>query len=375
MKTQPPGKVAGLMALLLVGLPAVAGAEADPNATELFRKGRPVRPVTGAADMAQYLRALAARAGTEATQSYVTSRLARQTPAPAPKGKAARPAFEWLAEAITGLPVHLEIDSQRRWCLFDHGDGSERFSHAAAGGVLCEIRHFSRDPGRNLIRTVTHLIFDQGIADAVVATRERMEVLEAVNSVGRRFPADKGDAPIRPAAILRDTWTRDQQTTLLPKADFPDNVIKRLRVRTRVALRTGVTKFSFDTLAHKQPVTVTQSGVTVTVRPLQETTHLGKESWKLPVEIRTAYDEPAGLTAHGEDVHFLASDGKRLRRSGWSGRHSKGRHQMTIRIKPHSIDPASTQMVLTHPTGLTILPVELTFTNVAIRDVKPRPTP
>jgi len=45
---------------------------------------------------------------------------------------------------------------------------------------------------------------------------------------------------------------------------------------------------------------------------------------------------------------------------------------MTIQIKPHTIDPGSTQMVIEHPTGLRILPVDLTFKHIPIRDIQER---
>ncbi len=72
-------------------------------------------------------------------------------------------------------------------------------------------------------------------------------------------------------------------------------------------------------------------------------------------------------------VVFLSEDGKVLQRTEWSGSGAKGRYKMTIRIKPHSIDPASTQLAIGYPSGLRILPVDLTFNNVRIRDVPERP--
>ena len=45
---------------------------------------------------------------------------------------------------------------------------------------------------------------------------------------------------------------------------------------------------------------------------------------------------------------------------------------MTLQITPHTIDPGSTQLSIEYPTGLKVLPVDLTFTDVPIRDVKLR---
>ena len=78
------------------------------------------------------------------------------------------------------------------------------------------------------------------------------------------------------------------------------------------------------------------------------------------------------MTSHGERILFLSEDGKHLPRTSWSGSSGKGRHKMTIRIKPHTIDPGSTQMVIEYPTGLRILPVDLTFKNIPIRDIQVR---
>ena len=75
------------------------------------------------------------------------------------------------------------------------------------------------------------------------------------------------------------------------------------------------------------------------------------------------------MTSRGETVFFRASAGKHLGRASWSAGRTEKRHTMAIRIRPHSIDPVSTQMVIEYPTGLKILPVEVTFKNVAIRDV------
>ena len=360
----------------LVPLFAAASASGDTKteaaAVSLFTKGRAVLPVTDAGNMTEYLEALAGRVGTEATQSYLT-REGRQTLAPVPAGKAARPAFEWLAEAIDSKPVSFEVDSQGRWCFFLHGDLARLSSYAASGGVICKIDGFSRSAARDRIWTLTRLVFDRGLAKEVVATQMEMEVLEAVNSDGKRFPAKGPGGKNAPPMKASAHWVANQQTIWLEKADFPGDRIARLRVRGQVALRTGVTTFEIRTLGHDKPVTLTQSGVTVTLSPLQTPDGPGKGTWGLPVEVRTEYATPRGMSSHGESIVFLASDGKRLGRTSWSGRHGEGRHQMTIRIRAHTIDPSSTRMVMEYPTGLRILPFELTFQDVPIRDIQPRP--
>lgn len=78
------------------------------------------------------------------------------------------------------------------------------------------------------------------------------------------------------------------------------------------------------------------------------------------------------MGAHGESIVLLSEDGKVLPRTSWSGSHGKDYHTVTLQITPHTIDPGSTQLSIEYPTGLKVLPVDLTFTDVPIRDVKLR---
>jgi len=199
-----------------------------------------------------------------------------------------------------------------------------------------------------------------------------MEVIEAINSNGKKFPAKKPAPLAAPPKPDDEQWAENQLSISLKKADFPGKRINSLRVRTRVAIRTGVTRFLVKTLGHKEPVTISQDAVTVTISPVQAGKRAGKEIWNLPVEVRTKYDKPRGIMFHGEKIMFLSEDGKHLRRTSWSGSIGKDSYKMIIQIKPHSIDPASTQMAIEYPTGLRILPVDLTFKNVPIRDIQER---
>jgi len=372
-----PPVVAVICLILLFDAVSTNGdTETEAATVKLFRKGRAVLPVANAPSMTEYLRALASRAGTEATQSYLTDGGpdgGPETPAPALVGKVARPVFEWLAEAITDKPVSFEIDSHGRWCFYLHGDPDMKPSYAANGGVLCKIGYFSRRKTTDRISTLTKFIFDRDLAKDVVATQMDMEVVEAVNADGKKFPVKERARKAATRKHVGARWGANQQRILLAKAAFGGDLIAKLRVRAQVALRTGVATFTIKTLGHTKPVVITQSDVTVTVAPLKITKRSGSEAWGLTVEVRTKYAKPPGMISCGESVHFLADDGKRMRRTSWRGSHSKGRHKMVIDIKPHSLDPASTQMVIEYPTGLKILPIDLTFTNVAIRDLKSRP--
>ncbi|MDP6634421.1 MAG: hypothetical protein QGG42_05955 [Phycisphaerae bacterium] len=341
-------------------------------AIKLFKTGRLVLPVVDAPDLATYLKALAARSGTEVGKIYLSGKEWRK-PAPIPAGKAAKPVFKWLAEAINARPINLQIDSKARWCFFLREDPVRCFSYAASGGVICKLHGFIRKKNREQIWAMSRFIFDRDLARKIVATQMEMEVVEAVNANGKKFPAKKPDpnaAPLKPSGI---NWVTNQQSIWLKKADFPGDKITKLRMRGRIALRTGTTRFLVTTLGHKKPVTISQDGVTVTISPIEAGKRAGSEIWNLPVEVSTRYAEPRGMSSHGESIMFLSEDGKHLTRTSWSATHIKGRHQMTIRIKPHSIDPESTQMVIEHPTGLKILPVDLTFKNIQIRDVQERP--
>jgi hypothetical protein len=344
----------------------------EAAAVKLLKTGRMVLPVIDAPDLVTYIRALAARAGAKTPTGSLTSK-SWPAPAPVPAGKVARPAFKWLAEAINAKPISLEVGSEARWNLNLHGNPASRFSYAASGGVICKFHDFYRRNDRDNIWTLSKFIFDRELAGEVVAAQMNMEVIEVVNSNGKKFPAKKPALLAAPPKPDAGQWAENQLSISLKKADFPGNRINSLRVRTRVAIRTGVTRFLVTTLARKKPVTISQDGVTATVSPIEVTKQAGAEVWNLPVEIRTKYDKPRGLMFHGEKIVFLSEDGKHLRRTAWSGRIGKGSYKMTIQIKPHSIDPASTQMAIEYPTGLRILPVDLTFTNVPIRDIKERP--
>jgi len=366
--------VVGMMCsvLLFVAVATNGDTKTEAAAVSLLKKGKPVVPSAGAANMTEYLKMLAGLAGTEAVQSYLT-REGRKTPAPATAGKAARPAFEWLAEAITDKPVSFEIDSHGRWCFYLHGDPDAKPSYAANGGTIGRIGYFSRRKTADRIWTLAKVIYDRDLAKDVVATQMDAEVVEAVNADGKKFPAKERGAKAATQKHAAARWGMHQLRILLAKAAFGGDLIAKLRVRAQVALRTGVATFTIKTLGHTKPVVITQSDVTVTVAPLKITKRSGSEAWGLTVEVRTKYAKPPGMISCGESVHFLADDGKRMRRTSWRGSHSKGRHKMVIDIKPHSLDPASTQMVIEYPTGLKILPIDLTFTNVAIRDLKSRP--
>ena len=346
---------------------ARADAEAIPRVEKRLRKGRPVRPPTDAGDLAKYLRALAESAGVKANGSYLSSRRRDSAPARAP-GKNPRPAFELLAKAINGKDICLEVLQADRWSFAHRGDPRRHVSYAASGGLITRIDYFSRRAGQTQIWTLARSYYDKDLARHVVATQMNMDVLEAVSSKGVKYPAaelakTKGGKPL---------WTDGQQAIYLGKAHFPGDRIARLRVRGHVALRTGTAVLEFGTLGHKKPVTLERSGVTVTVSPLTTIKRLGKDVWQLPVQVRTSYEAPRGLRGHGETVSMFATDGKEFRSFGRSGSYGRGVYEMRIRVKPHSIDPSTTRMVITYPTGLKVAPYELTFNDVRIRDVPPR---
>jgi hypothetical protein len=346
--------------------------ETEAAAVKLFKTGRMVLPVTDAPDMAAYIRALAVRGGTEIATKYMGDN-EWKTPAPVPPGKVARPLFEWLAEAINAKPFSLEVNSQARWCFSVSGDPARHFSYAGKGGVICKFDGFFRRKTRDRIWTISRFMFDRELAREVVATRMEMDVIQAVNSNGKKFPAKKPDPKAVPPRRASVHWSTNQQDISLNKADFPGAKINKLHVRGQVAIRTGVTKFLIKTLGHKKPVKFSQDGVTVTVSPIQETLRAGRETWSLPIVIRTKYYKPRDMNSCGETIVFLSEDGKHIPRSSWSGSCGKGIHKMTIHIKAHTIDPETTRMVMEYPTGLRFLPVDLTFKNVPIRDVPERP--
>jgi len=339
--------------------------ETEAAAVKLFKTGRMVQPAAEATNIAAYLEALAISAGTQAVRNEKNS-ADWQAPAPKPAGKAPRPVFEWLAETINASPINLEVDSKSRWCFFLRGDRARRVSYAASGGVLCMFDGFYRRKTRDRIWTLSRFIFDRELVRNVVATQMEMEVIAAVNSNGKKLPAKK------PGPNAGGSWSTNQQEISLKKADFPGNRIDKLHVRGKIALKTGTTKFLVKTLGHKKPITISQDGVTVIISPIKTAGQPGDETWSLPIEVRTKYDEPRGMIGQGERIAFLSEDGKHLPRSSWSGTQTAGGHKMTVKIKPHSIDPKSTQLAIEHPTGLRILPVDLIFKNVSIRDIPER---
>ena len=195
-----------------------------------------------------------------------------------------------------------------------------------------------------------------------------LQVLEAVNSKGKKYPANK----LAKQRVSKMATPYGQQSVSLDKAHFPGDRIAKLRVRGYSILRTGTTVFEFKTLAHKKPVTRVQSGVMVTVSPVAAAKRLGKDIWELPVRVRTSYECPVRISGFAGKISLFADDGKELSSGNRSGSHGRGVHTMKIRIPPHSMDPASTRMVIECPTGLKVVPYELTFKNVRIKDVPPR---
>jgi hypothetical protein len=336
-------------------------------AERLLRSGRPVRPPAETTNLPQYIQALAVRAGVRAEGSYLTARRPDTAPAAAPDA-APRPALELLAEAITGKDIALEAPEGKRWCLNYSDDPKRTVSYAASGGLITRIDTFSRREGSPNIWTLARTWYDQDVAEHVVATRMEMEVLGAVNARGADCPAEKLAETRRQKAH----WTDGQQAIYLDKEHFGGDRIGRLRVRGKVAMRTGTAVFTFETLGHKEPVTMRQGDVTVTVLPLRAAQHAGQEVWELPVQVRTAYEKPRDLSAHSETIAMFGIDGKEFRSFGRWGRGCEGGREVGVRIQPHTIDPGSTRMVFTYPSGLKIVPYELTFTDVRIKDVPPR---
>ena len=169
---------------------------ADKDPVDLLEEGTrraARRQPTGT--LLDFLDALAGHAGTAVDQSFRS----RAALLPAPKiTRAEAPAFELLAEALTGLPASLEMTEQGYWAVFERGDRNADVSFGASGGVICTLSNgalFRNKSGR--LAGMGRLHVDPSVMPYVVGTAMFPRVIEATDDRGRSLVIPAGsDKPL-----------------------------------------------------------------------------------------------------------------------------------------------------------------------------------
>ncbi len=324
------------------GTPAAAMA--------LLKRGRPARVPPSTGLLAEWLDSLAVQADAVVDQSF--QRMASRLPAPR-LDRADGPAFELLAEALTGLPVALSMGRDGQWHLHE---GSRRPAIlGASGGVMCRLNALTRGEGGRGLRTLGHLMFEPAVRRHVVAMQMRMTVLQAVDDQGRKIPAPELKNPL---------WDPSGQVTvLLGQPEASARNVALLRVRTAVGICTKWVSVTAGRLDHTQPITLEQQGAKVVISPLRTAERLGKKIWQLPVVIHLPPDMKAkniGLVR--DQVTFVTADGKQLPTPARSGPINSAEYGFAV----NAFDPSTTSVTIRLPVAIEAVPVTLTFRDVPI---------
>lgn len=325
----------------------------------LLKEGRRVQVPKDCRSFADFLEQLAYQANTTATQSFMGRYgQGRRTPR---IGIESGSAFEVLAEAIDGTNIPFEITQDGYWAFYESGDKSRKFSYAGKGGVLCKFESFNRRADREHVWALGRMIFEPGLKRHVASIQSSFDVLEAVDDRGRKIPI--------PEVATR--WDGSTQIEIsLGKQQPPAKSIKKLRVKTAVAIGTEWVTFKIDRLDHSEPIVVEKGGVRIQIEPIKEIKRGAKPCWQIPIDIRRENIEldAKGITELKNEIYFVTNDGKK-RRFGSSGSFPSGSH---AKIAPHpdigAFDPVTTSLFIREPAAIEIVPFELTFKDIPIID-------
>ena len=325
----------------------------------LLKEGHRVQVPKDCRSFADFLEQLAYQADTIATQSFMGRYGQRRKPPRLAKENGS--AFEVLAEAIDGTNIPMGLTQDGYWAFYENGDKSRKLSYAGKGGVLCKFEAFNRRADREHIWALGRMIFEPGLKRQVVSIQSSFDVLEAIDGRGRKIPI--------PEVATR--WDYSTQIEIqLGKQKRSAKSIKKLRVKTAVAIGTEWVTFNIDRLDHSEPIVVEKGGVRIQIEPIKEIKWGTKPCWQIPIDIRRENIklDAEGITELKNEVYFVTNDGKK-RRFGSSGSFSSGNH---AKIVPHpdigAFDPATTSLFIREPAAIEIVPFELTFKDIPIID-------
>ena len=363
-----PGKVTrrftgGVRACLRTTAQA-QGQEEQPSTAKdpvaMLKKGRIVRTPAQTGTLLDFLDALAGQAGTAVDQSFRD----RAALLPAPRiQRTEAPAFELLAEALTGLPVALEFTEPGYWAVYERGDKNAKASFAASGGAIftfsngCVLR---RESGN--LSGMGRLYFDPVVEPNVVGMTMFPQIIEAVDDHGRDIAVPFGKPTFYPSSQL---------TFGLRNLDPPARSISTLTFAAEVAVCTKWITLKSRPLDGDRPIVLKQQAATVTINPLRTVESAGRKTWHVRVLIEWS-DAPSIEGYHtlpGARMHFLSDDGARISPSGMSTSDSGKTVEFDLSVLPDSFVPARTQLVVLLPSEVEVVPVQLHFKNVPIVEV------
>jgi len=322
----------------------------------LLKQGRRVQVPQNCRSFAQFLEKLAFQADTVATQSFMGRYGQRKRP---PRiGIESGPAFEVLAAALDGTDISIEITQNGYWAFFEPGDKNKKHHYSASGGLFCKLEGFNRKADQPYIWALGRVLFEPAIRKNIASIQSTFTVAEAIDNRGKNVPIPKAET----------RWDSSTQIEIfLGKQQPPAKSIKKLRVKTAVAVATKWATFKIDRLDHSEPIVVEKDGVRIQLKPIQEIKWGRKQCWQIPIDIQR---ENITLDAKGmvlkDEVYFITNDGKK-QQIGSTGTYLSGSHaKIAPRCDVDAFDPATTSLSITEPAAIEIVPFELTFHNIPI---------
>ena len=317
----------------------------------LLKEGRKVRVPKDCRSFADFLEQLAYQADTIATQSFMGRYGQRKKPPRLAKENGS--AFEVLAEAIDGTNIPFVITQDGYWAFFESGDKSRKIHYRGQGGLLCKLERFNRQADRAHIWAHIPVLFDQMLKEYIVSVQWLIKVAEAVDDKGRQVPIPRMGIRWSPANNFEVN---------LGKQKPPAKSIKKLRIKTAVAVTTKWVTFKIDRLDHSEPIVLEKGGVRVQIEPIKEIKWGTKPCWGIPIDIRRKNIE---LKARlNDEIYFITRDGVKLRTS----RNDLSQGKTQLRPDIGAFDPATTSLFIREPAAIEIVPFELTFEDIPIID-------
>lgn len=323
----------------------------DTDIISLLKEGHRVQIPKDCRSFADFLEQLAYQADTIAIGSFIGSHGERIKP---PRfDLSSGSAFEILAAALDGKDVGMHITQNGYWEFNYSGDETRRVRYVGRGGLLFKFEEFICRPEREYIGLHPRIFFDPPVERNVVSVQWMTKVEEAVDNKGRHMPIPQ----------IKTRWGPARNLVVnLGKEKLPAKSIKKLRIKTAVAVATKWATFKIDRLDHSELIVVEKDGVKIQIEPIREIKWGTKPCWGIPIDIRRKNIE---LKARlNDEIYFITRDGVKLRTS----RNDLSQGKTQLRPDIGAFDPATTSLFIREPAAIEIVPFELTFKDIPIID-------
>lgn len=310
--------------------------------------------------LVDFLEKLAFRADTVAVHSFAQHPDAMKAPRLSMKDG---PAFEVLATALNGTGIGFEVSPKGQWLFgepgrsFQKADGARTVSYDAQGGLLGRATGAYRHAQRRIISPSIWLKFMPALKQHIIAAQYYMTVTEAIDDMGR-------EVPFRNLGDYR--WIFPHQVhAVLGLQDPPARAIAKLRGTVKLAVATKWASFYIESLAHRKPIRLKHGDVTVTIDPVRQTTRKGNSCWSIDIDLQNGLD----ANYHCDGMRLFTPEGVEISRS----RTNTGDGKIRLCPTVASCQPSQMNLSIQEPQDVKVIPVELTFTNITIRDQPPVP--